>query len=825
MSEIHNNNNNDNKSESESEFNLDEIELDLDGFEFVDNDNDNKTLKEMMNDNFVDLRGYMKYTDEKHKRCKITGKALNLNNKCINLACIDIDLPHDIDENKKMEIRNEIQKNNYNVVEQTANGGLHIYCKLDDYKDKLEKNRSTKVFTINVLDTEIDVDLFASINDAQSLITIDSSEIKNPGCKDILKYKYLKGNQETMITQTMTEVIESLEKFNLKWTKDLDKQEKHEVPLSSIAKVKPITNVNNNNNNNNENENENVKTENFIVNEEQLKALVNGIFGFTIHNYTHVGGLENEVSLMPLFKALNCIEDFELRTLAYNNAKNKCELTPNAKSRFDNERDYYWNKKSSLRNLNYIIKNYNSEYYDEHVLPLFKQFNLYDIDLNDNFDLREFIKNARNNKYKSFTHAATDLSRIIRYLDVNKCFIQKIKDIKKDGYTYSYVQINTMINQLKNIHLFEREVNGKMKKFNAFDAYIEYQDNFFIDGVVFNKDIPNTLKIFSGYKYHVLDTFNEAIISDYLKLIYDVISDSDNRVYEYILNWISFIIQNPGKQTKTAMVIKGIEGSGKNTFTDIICDLLKGYSQKNINDINEITGSYNKVLENCMFMVCNELKNAKNEYITNIDSLKSKISDDTVRIGDKFEPMRTSDNVCNFVFISNNSKPLIVSSSDRRYLVLTVNGKYRDSEFLHKLHDTTIINDDFYDNLLTYFMKRDISKFNVFDIPMTEAKKNLIQASRNQFDDFIVRYYDNFSNKDEAFTAGDLKLYYKQFRGDEFKMNDYKNCVNYIKDKCNYKCVRKDDGTPIKVYILKDEFIDKYIPNDEEKEVFESDVY
>ena len=48
-------------------------------------------------------------------------------------------------------------------------------------------------------------------------------------------------------------------------------------------------------------------------------------------------------------------------------------------------------------------------------------------------------------------------------------------------------------------------------------------------------------------------------------------------------------------------MLKGLQGSGKNSFTNILCDLLKEYATKNITDINEIAGIFNSVIESTMF--------------------------------------------------------------------------------------------------------------------------------------------------------------------------------------------------------------------------------
>lgn len=53
------------------------------------------------------------------------------------------------------------------------------------------------------------------------------------------------------------------------------------------------------------------------------------------------------------------------------------------------------------------------------------------------------------------------------------------------------------------------------------------------------------------------------------------------------------MVQNSGVKNETALVLKSLQGIGKNRFTDILSELLAGYSEQNINEIEELTGNFN----------------------------------------------------------------------------------------------------------------------------------------------------------------------------------------------------------------------------------------
>ena len=87
-------------------------------------------------------------------------------------------------------------------------------------------------------------------------------------------------------------------------------------------------------------------------------------------------------------------------------------------------------------------------------------------------------------------------------------------------------------------------------------------------------------------------------------------------------------------------MLKGLQGVGKNRFADIISELLAGYSERNINEIEELTGNFTSIVENKMLLVLNEMKNNGEDRMVNLNSLKSKITDSTIRINDKFQPIQ-----------------------------------------------------------------------------------------------------------------------------------------------------------------------------------------
>jgi hypothetical protein len=257
---------------------------------------------------------------------------------------------------------------------------------------------------------------------------------------------------------------------------------------------------------------------------------------------------------------------------------------------------------------------------------------------------------------------------------------------------------------------------------------------------------PDILSTFHGYKYKPVR--NDELIQEYLRLINDVIASSDPISYEYVLNWIAYIVQHPGIKTRTALILKGLQRIGKNRFTDVVCEMLSGYSEANVTDISEMTGNFNSVVENKMIIIMNEVGNAKDNNsargtygIANWDSMKSIITDTTIRINEKNEPRRTSENVANLIFVTNNPHPVNIEQSDNRYAVFACNALHRgDHDYFNRL--SSGFTEEFYKALTWFFMNKDISGYNPEVILMNDARREMIEASRSIIDIFCCNHYD-----------------------------------------------------------------------------------
>lgn len=748
------------------------------------------------------------YKDEKNKGFK-SGDAVMIT-KTFNLSIIDFDIKKSFDDARKESIRSNIlnKLTDDDVVVKTASGGLHVYALMDDFK--VQQPRYIKCYEGD----EYDVDLFSSVyNKNEDIhVMLPGSKVRlshKSGKSQTLTYEFIRGNSSSLIKRTVNDVLDSL---NLTLTlRSNDNKQKRVRVIHSYEddEINEMTG----------DDLMNAKVTNqFDGKDDLITAIIDGFEDLEIHNDARP--IEEEITLFTLFQGLNALPSKWVR-IAYDTIETTANLTDNAAMNYERKKGLYRHNQTNVYVLMKMLKIHNSEYYNEVILPMIKrEHEMKPFDLNDSFVFNDIKQKAENKGYVGkYYELITDLSRVIRFIDTSDgVYIKKIYDCRTGRHKIAYVTPQSMHRQLNEITI-ERNEKGK-KRVTAYDHFVNHKSKFKIDGVKFA--LPNQspygpfyadgiVSIFQGYKYNIIDKENVKmeLIDPFLAFIREVIADNDDNVYDYVINWVSFILQHPGVKTETAIVLKGSQGTGKNTFTNVICELMSGYSCKNITDMQAITGQFNTIIENKMMLVLNEVKNAGDDRMANFDTLKSVLSDDSIVINAKGLDHRDADNVANIIMCTNNDYPVKVELTDRRYCILRVNGDHvGDFKYFERLH--SLFTNEFYDHLLSYFIHHDIKGFNTRNIPETEARHALRDVNITSFDEWIFEHADELA---KGMTRNQIL---------EIKPHDINERQFYLKLSTKTKKVqRRDKGDRYFIYTLTNEWIMK--ANDRKKKMEEDE--
>jgi len=189
------------------------------------------------------------------------------------------------------------------------------------------------------------------------------------------------------------------------------------------------------------------------------------------------------------------------------------------------------------------------------------------------------------------------------------------------------------------------------------ESFNTYAPNGFLDIKVENEiEVDKFTEITLPKRYPVINA-----------LLNNIAPKLDERVF--LLNWLSTIL-NTAKKTKTAIILKGIQRTGKGVFTSNIIEYAMHESNCFIATNGNLDEKYNNYLEDKLFITFDEVKGDFKNNNSLADTIKLIISEERISI----RSMNTDPYMINFqancIFLSNNDLPIPMDQSDKRLSVI-----------------------------------------------------------------------------------------------------------------------------------------------------------
>ena len=211
------------------------------------------------------------------------------------------------------------------------------------------------------------------------------------------------------------------------------------------------------------------------------------------------------------------------------------------------------------------------------------------------------------------------------------------------------------------------------------------------------------------------------------------------KVYEWILKWLAYPIQHPGAKMKTAVIMHGPQGTGKNLFFESVLRIYGEYGA--IVDQDAIEDKHNDYQSRKLMLVADEVV-ARQEMYHAKNKLKNLVTSDWIRINPKHLASYRERNHVQIVFLSNEVQPMALERDDRRYAVIWTPPKYDAAVYNAVLAE---IEAGGIEALHDHLLKLDLGDFGPATLPpMTAAKGDLIElgldSSERFYNDWIAGY-------------------------------------------------------------------------------------
>lgn len=209
----------------------------------------------------------------------------------------------------------------------------------------------------------------------------------------------------------------------------------------------------------------------------------------------------------------------------------------------------------------------------------------------------------------------------------------------------------------------------------------------------------------------------------------------------FILDWFSWVIQNPHLNPQTALVFWGEQGSGKSFFAEKI---LKALFPENtyLDSDMAIFSQFTSDMERAKFVAIEEADGTKLKDYQN--KQKALITGEYRRSEGKGAEAKWIQNCTAFIFTSNAPYSVPVESSDRRFSVFHVDSFLKkDFDFWNRF--TEWVKGEGKHYLSHLFLTRDISHFNIRTLFENSDKVNLQRRSLPPVERWLVERIDDGS--------------------------------------------------------------------------------
>lgn len=238
------------------------------------------------------------------------------------------------------------------------------------------------------------------------------------------------------------------------------------------------------------------------------------------------------------------------------------------------------------------------------------------------------------------------------------------------------------------------------------EAWQEWAGRKQYEGVIFDpeRDHKGFLNLWTGWAVTPAKKENGW---DYLnELLYEVLCDGDEKVYEYVLNWAAYMVQHPGSPAEVAICFQGGKGVGKGTWFRTLAQIAGRHGMQ-ITSSEHLTGRFNDHLRDCIFLFADEAVKA---YDKDGESrLKGLITEPTLVYEGKGKDAKRGKNRLHVGMASNEDWFIPMGlEGERRFLLQRANqNKVGQHGWFEKLNDQ--LNQGGREALLWDLMQRDIS--------------------------------------------------------------------------------------------------------------------
>lgn len=203
----------------------------------------------------------------------------------------------------------------------------------------------------------------------------------------------------------------------------------------------------------------------------------------------------------------------------------------------------------------------------------------------------------------------------------------------------------------------------------------------------------------------------------YLKHVLDNICSGNVEYYNWLIGWMARAIQYPAEVGGVAVVLRGDRGTGKSQFA-LHFGRLFGRHFIHTSESKHLTGHFNQHLRDCLCMFADEAFFAGDKKHESV--LKTLVTEPTMMFEKKGHDAVPGPNYMRMIMASNSDWVVPAGPHERRFFILDVGADQRqNAPYFRAIAED--MNNGGYENLMHFLSSYDLSGWNVYAFPRTDA--------------------------------------------------------------------------------------------------------
>jgi hypothetical protein len=225
-------------------------------------------------------------------------------------------------------------------------------------------------------------------------------------------------------------------------------------------------------------------------------------------------------------------------------------------------------------------------------------------------------------------------------------------------------------------HVRVHWLNRKVGRRNPIDLWLQSPERHEYDGIAFHpgvSDVGRHFNLFQGWGVKPVAGDCSLVLAH----LRDVISGGDEGMFDYIVQWLANIVQQPREKPGTALALGSGQGTGKGAIARYLRPVFgRHFLQLAGSDL--LLGRFNDFIAGKLLVYADEAAWPGDKR--GVDKLKSYITEERVSVDRKFIPAFEIDNYVRFIFATNRDHAAPAELDDRRYVVPTMDESRRGDE-------------------------------------------------------------------------------------------------------------------------------------------------